>query len=291
MECTHPTSFAHLLAFGREHLRRAAIETPALDARILLSFATDLPLEALLLRAEEAPSQPIIDSYMGLLDRRAANEPIAYILGKKEFWGLHFSVTTDTLIPRPDTESLIEATLSLFPNKNAPLRILDLGTGSGCILLSLLHEYPNASGVGIDQSSGAISIAKSNSMHLGLAKQCSFLLQSWNKGLKGSYDLIITNPPYITEASYGGLAPELRHFEPYKALVAGTDGLDCYREIIPRIGALLKPNGFFVLECGIGQHEELTNIIKDSQLQLLSLIYDLTTRVRGMIAIMPSLEI
>ena len=175
---------------------------------------------------------------------------MAYILGRREFWGLDFTVSPATLIPRPDTETLVEAVLA---TGIAPRRVLDLGTGTGCLLLAVLHEFPPAFGVGVDVSPEASLLAKRNAASLGMADRAVFLTGSWADALDQTFDLVLSNPPYIEAADVAGLMPEVARYEPLSALAAGADGLDAYRAIIAGLPRLLTPDGLAVLELGAGQ--------------------------------------
>lgn len=215
-----------------ERLRAAGVDNPRLDARLLTT--------------EEQVA------------RRIAREPVAYILGRKEFWSLDFEVGPGALIPRPDTETLIEQLLAHLPDRQAPLDILDLGTGSGCLLISALHEYPNARGTGVDSSPEALVWARRN-----VEKWSSHarLVQGDFAEIDGAYDVILSNPPYIPSKDIAGLAPEVRLYEPARALDGGEDGLEAYRALAPLIRTLLKPEGLAFLEIGQGQEQAVTEIL------------------------------
>lgn len=188
-----------------------------------------------------------------LVRRRLAREPIAYILGEKEFWSLPFAVGPGVLIPRPETETVVEAALSEIADRHAPLRLLDFGTGSGCLLLALLSELPHATGLGIDASRTAIQIATRNATRLNLADRASFRLGDWSEPPDDPVDVIVSNPPYVAEADWPTLQPEIREFEPKGALLAGPDGLAAYRALAPLCVRLLTPHGFCAFEIGQGQ--------------------------------------
>jgi release factor glutamine methyltransferase len=275
MNYHHTITLQAALAAAHESLSASLIPSYRLDARLLLEYATGLSREIIAGYPEREITAAEWEAYTALIARRAAREPLSHITGQREFWGLPFDVTADTLDPRPDSETLIEAALQYFPDKNAKLRILDLGTGSGCLLLSLLSEYQQARGTGIDISPAALEVAKRNSIALKLEERTDFILQSWGKGLSGSYDLIITNPPYIENTVIKTLEPEVASYEPHLALSGGEDGLDCYRALAPDIAALLTPGGVSIIEFGQGQEHDVTIIMAAHQLRAVSYGYDL----------------
>jgi release factor glutamine methyltransferase len=233
------------IALVAARLRAAGIEEPRREARLILAAAQGVDATGLLLldAVEETKFEP-------LLRRREAREPLAYILGRREFWGLMFEVSQATLIPRPDSEILVEAALAACP---AASRVLDLGTGTGCLLLALLHELPGAFGVGVDLVPEAAMLAARNATALGLARRAAFLAGDWAAALDGKFDLVISNPPYIPAAEISGLMPEVAGYEPASALDGGAEGLDAYRRIIALLPQILAENGVAVLELGIGQ--------------------------------------
>jgi release factor glutamine methyltransferase len=227
-------------------LRQAGIDNPIREARLLLGHALGRT-PADLLRDTAAPIDTT--AFDRFVARRAAHEPMAYILGRQGFWSLEFLVSPATLIPRPDSESIVEAALVLPP----PERVLDLGTGTGCLLLSVLHERPSAFGVGVDLAPAAAALARRNAERLGLADRAAFLCCDWANGLNGRFDLVLSNPPYIEHSAIPALMPEVAQHEPQTALDGGLDGLDAYRAIVQMLPALLTPRGAAVLELGIGQ--------------------------------------
>ncbi len=234
----------------------ATSDTPRLDAELLMAHALGVSRSDLLLRHMSAP---VPESFAALLARRAEHEPVAHILGEQEFFGLPFRVTPDVLIPRGDSEVLVEAALAGMP---AARRVLDCGTGSGALLLAVLHHLPAAQGVGIDRSATALTVAADNAARLGLSDRvklaaANWLQPGWDEGL-GQFDLILANPPYVEEAA--ALSPSVREFEPAEALFAGPEGLDDYRALVPQLPVLLAPGGVALVEIGATQAEAVIAI-------------------------------
>jgi release factor glutamine methyltransferase len=205
-------------------------------------------------------------------------------MGVKEFWSLAFKVTPDTLIPRPDSETLIEAVLGHVPDRNRDYRILDLVTGSGCLLLALLGEFLNASGLGIDANQGALDTAQANAEALGLAARARFVWGDWTAGLNGLFDIIVSNPPYITKPDWEKLEDDVRLYEPRTALVGGLDGLNPYRAFGPHLPDLLTPGGLFICEIGAGQAAEAGEILTEAGLTVLGARRDLAGIERCLLA-------
>jgi release factor glutamine methyltransferase len=250
-----------------KRLGAAGVEEPRTDARLLLAHLRSVDRATLLADAREPLGHDELASFRQLVDRRVAREPVAQIIGRKEFWSLDFQITADVLCPRPDSECVVEAALKevrwlasrLGGNRQRGWegRILDLGTGSGCLLLALLSELPAASGIGVDISMQALSVARSNGERLGLETQASWLCGDWGASIEGRFDLIVSNPPYVTLDAAAELAPEVREFEPGTALFAGKDGLDAYRALRHDLNRLLAPEGAVLLELGEGQAAEV----------------------------------
>ncbi|MBY0355909.1 MAG: peptide chain release factor N(5)-glutamine methyltransferase, partial [Rickettsiales bacterium] len=240
-----------LLTQARQQLDAAGVVGAALDARILLGHTLGCSSEALLAGREVSAEEQA--DYQELIARRAAREPVAKIIGYRDFWKDRFQVTADTLDPRHDTETLIEAVLALRSDRATVHSILDLGTGTGCLLLSLLREYPEASGVGVDLSQSALAIAQANAQALSLDNRARFVLSDWLASVEGTYDLIVSNPPYIGASERGLLMPEVRDYDPALALFAGAEGLDAYRSLLPRILPFLNPKGLVAMEVGVMQ--------------------------------------
>ena len=233
------------LAAITERLKAAGIEEPRREARLILAAALGTNAAGLMTRDEVDPA-----AYEPLLARREAREPLAYITGRKEFWGLDFCTSPATLIPRPDTETLVEAVLE---SGVKPKTVLDLGTGTGCLLLAVLHETPSAFGVGVDINPGAAALARCNAAALGLADRAVFLAGNWAEALDHKFDLVLSNPPYIEHGIIAGLMPEVAAYEPATALDGGADGLTAYRAIISALPRILAAEGLAVLELGAGQ--------------------------------------
>lgn len=239
-------------------LTAAGVEDPRREARLILAHAAATGLDA-------GP----------LVARRAAREPMAFITGTRGFWTIDVAVSPDTLIPRPDSETLIEAAIAAFPDRSRVGRILDLGTGTGCLLLAALTEFPIAWGLGIDFSPGAASLARRNATLLGLADRAVFVCADWSAPVRTTFDLILCNPPYIEAAVIPGLMPEVGRHEPRRALDGGQDGLDAYRCLIPAIPALLAPGGVAILELGAGQSAAVTTLAEAAGLVVHAARFDL----------------
>lgn len=244
--------------------KSAAIESAELDARILTGHALGLDLTGLIASAQR---QLTPDESARLDDfalRRLAGEPVARIVGEKEFWGLPLKLSSATLVPRPDTETVVELALELLRAEglaNHPLRIADLGTGSGAILLALLSELPTAQGIGTDISDEALQTAAANAGRLGLAGRATFIACDYASGLSGPFDLIVSNPPYIAAADIPGLAVDVRNHDPRRALDGGPDGLGAYRALIPQAAGLLGPGGILIVEAGEGQSGPINGLM------------------------------
>lgn len=256
-------------------LREAGVEQPGLDVRLLMQHALGLRREDLLIQALKRVTPAMAARVEALVGRRAAREPVSRILGRREFWSLDFALSPATLDPRPDTETVVEAALGLVPDRAAGLRILDLGTGSGCILLALLSELPAARGLGIDVQPEAVATAVANADRLGLSERAGFRAGDWACGLEGGFDLVVSNPPYIPEGDIPGLQPEVSGYDPTVALAGGRDGLDAYRALGPQVAAVLKEGGGFVFEVGQGQASAVAQILRDAGLVVEGSRYDL----------------
>lgn len=278
-------TLGHAVDQGAARLAAAGIETARLDARVLAAHGLGRDPSFILTRPETVLSdqdKTVIDR---LLARREAREPVSRILGEREFWSLTFRVTEATLTPRPETETLVEHAVTRIRESGrgaAPLRILDLGTGTGCLLLAVLSELPGASGLGIDLSADAVAVAAENAGRLNLDPRASFQVGDWADGLAGPFDVILSNPPYIADGDKSALPPEVREFDPPQALFAGTRGLDAYAAIAPQAAGLLAPGGFVLLELGQGQEADVTAIFARAGLMSLDARADLAGIVRSL---------
>jgi release factor glutamine methyltransferase len=251
-------------------LRHAGIDAPELDARLLLCHASGLSHEAYVGRGGEELQSDAAARLGVALDRRLEREPVARIIGTREFYGRPFRVDRHVLDPRPDTETLIEAALALVERqgwRNKRLKLLDLGTGTGCILLTLLAELPQAEGIGTDLSENALAVAVANAMRLGVGSQASFAVADWLDGIEGSFDLVLSNPPYLASAEIEGLAEEVA-YDPRLALDGGPGGLDVYRRIAARTAHVLAEGGRLLVEIGATQAAQVAGILRAAGLKL-----------------------
>ncbi|MBR0692153.1 peptide chain release factor N(5)-glutamine methyltransferase [Bradyrhizobium lablabi] len=238
----------------------AGNDSAELDARLLLGFALGLDLTGMVTSAHRTITPQESERVETFAQRRLAGEPVARIVGVKEFWGLPLKLSAATLVPRPDTETIVERALEIVRSDGATadgLRIADLGTGSGAILLALLSELPTAQGVGTDISTEALRTARENAAQLQLSDRATFVVCNYASGLEGPFDLIVSNPPYIRSGDIAGLATEVRDHDPRAALDGGADGLDAYRTLISQSARLLAPDGSLVVEAGHGQSDEI----------------------------------
>jgi release factor glutamine methyltransferase len=252
-------------------LKSGQIESAELDARILVGAVLGLDLTGMIASAGRLLTSDQAMRLDDLARRRLAGEPVARLLGHKEFWGLPLKVSAATLVPRPDTETVVEFALEILrarPHREQPWRIADIGTGSGAILLALLSELPEALGFGTDISAAALRTAHANAIDLGLAERAVFIACDYAAALPGPLDLIVSNPPYIRSAEIGRLAAEVRDHDPHQALDGGADGLDAYRALIPQAARLLAPGGALVVEAGHGQSENIGGFMTAARLML-----------------------
>ncbi|MEH2524769.1 MULTISPECIES: peptide chain release factor N(5)-glutamine methyltransferase [unclassified Bradyrhizobium] len=240
--------------------KSAAIDSAELDARILTGHALGLDLTGLISAAQRQLRRNESARLEAFARRRLAGEPVARILGEKEFWGLPLQLSSATLVPRPDTETVVELALELLRaggSLDRALRIADLGTGSGAILLALLSELPAAQGFGTDTAEAALQTASANAARAGLSERATFVACDYASGLSGPFDLIVSNPPYVRTADIGGLAVDVRKYDPPAALDGGADGLDAYRALVPQAAGLLAPGAALVVEAGEGQSAQI----------------------------------
>jgi release factor glutamine methyltransferase len=252
-------SIGACLEKGATRLTDAGIPDARREARLILAYALGIEPAMIL----GYPERPVEDAsrFEDLIARRARREPLSHLTGRREFWSLEFEVTAATLDPRADSETLVEAALAALPDHQAPLSIADFGTGTGCLLLALLSDLPNATGLGVDIGEETLAVARRNAVRLGLAERALFAIGDWCDSLAGPFDLIVSNPPYIPAGEIEGLQPEVAKFEPRRALDGGADGLDAYRRLGPDISRLLRPGGVAVLEFGLGQGDAVARLM------------------------------
>ena len=257
------------------NLEAAGIESPLTDARAMVLGVMGLPVEALIREPDLTLSRAQSRRLSNWLVRRIAGTPVSRLIGRREFWSLTFKIGPATLDPRPDSETLVETVLAeVKQRREQPLRLLDLGTGSGCLLLALLSELKQARGTGVDIAPAALRVAAENAMSLGLADRAEFRKGDWTRGLSGSFDVIISNPPYIARHEIEYLEAEVL-CDPIRALDGGPDGLDAYRRILAEAPALLAPGGLMALEFGWDQAAALMGLIGASGGRVRRLVQDL----------------
>lgn len=277
-----PALLGETLRAGAARLEKS--KTPLLDARILMKFVTGLDDAGLIANSGAHLPEERVKSFYDLIDRRSNGEPVAYLTGIKEFWSLPIKVSPDVLIPRNDSECLIETALERR-DKKSPLKILDLGTGSGCLLLALLTEFPQARGVGIDRSLSALNVARENADRLRLSDRADFIPGDWFSAVRGKFDIIISNPPYIPDGDLNDLPADVSAYEPREALFAGQDGMDAHRAILSAAPDALTPGGLLILECGADQAGFLKEMAANSfSTAEIFIINDLEGRNRGIAA-------
>lgn len=269
------TTVEQALRVAAGALGAAGIDNARGEARMLVGHALDVPPPQVPMTPDRRFDDAAWRLFQAALDERCRRRPMAQVLGHREFWSLDFAVTADTLDPRPDSETVIEAALDGFPDRNAAIRVLDLGVGTGCLLLSVLSEFPNATGIGIDLSPRAAAVARRNARSLGLADRAAFCAGRWADSLATRFDLVLSNPPYIASGDIAGLAPEVSKFEPRLALDGGPDGLDSYRAIAAQLPDLLVSGGLAVLEIGWNQGESVSALMRDQGLEISAIRRDL----------------
>lgn len=277
-----------LLATAGRRLAAAGVDGARRDARLLLAHALGVRVETVLGYPERAVGEADAGRFQMLVERRAAREPVSRILGRREFWGLDFRVTPDVLDPRPESEVLIEGVLSQLGEPDAPRRILDLGTGSGCLLLALLAELPAAQGLGVDASEAALAVARANAEALGVAERAAFEVSDWGRGLAGAYDVVVCNPPYVAGEKWPDLAPEVARYDPAPALYGGPDGLAAYRALLPQVARLLRPGGLAALEHSAAQAAGVERLAAAGGLTTAGRLCDLAGRERCLLATVPA---
>jgi release factor glutamine methyltransferase len=265
-------------------LARAGRTEPRRCARRLIAATLDLAPAELLMRSEQAIGREAAVRVRRLVKRVARGEPVSRAIGRREFWGLDFALSADTLDPRPDSETILEAVLARLGDRAGQLRVLDLGTGAGCLLLALLSELPAAFGLGIDISEGAVATARRNAHALGLAGRACFFVGDWASAVGEEFDVIVANPPYIATAALANLPVEVREHDPWRALDGGEDGLDCYCRITEQLPALLAPGGIFAGEVGAGQAAAAAAVLEARDVYLEAFERDLAGIERCVVA-------
>ena len=268
-------TIAGALEAATKRLSAAGVENPQFDSRLLLCHAADIEQVTVFTHPNRELHPQIFQSYEALIERRALREPVSHLIGEREFWSLPFAVSSDVLDPRPASETLIQAALNYVGDTQKVFSVLDLGTGSGCLLIAILSEFPLARGIGIDSSEAALIVARRNAAKHSVEKRSKFEFSSWGKNLSGSFDLILCNPPYIAESEQDFLEPEVVVYEPRMALFAGDDGLSAFRQLAPDVYRLLNLEGVAVLECGLGQVASLIEIFSSVGLKHLETLSDL----------------
>ncbi len=280
------STIGEALMSSRAALQAAGIESAALDARLLVSTALLVPVETVVAWPERDVEEAAASRLAALLARRVAREPMAHLLGRREFWSLDFTVSPDVLIPRPDSETLVAAVLETIADRDRPLRLLDLGTGSGCLLLALLSELRSAQGVGVDCSDEALDVARLNAANLKLDQRIRFAKADWSAGLggiEGPFNIVIGNPPYIPTGDLARLQPEVQR-DPRLALDGGPDGLHAYRRLIPLLPSLLSDDGAVALEIGEGQEKDVEVFLREAGFAAFARHKDLAGIVRCVVA-------
>lgn len=269
------TTARDAIAAAAARFAAAGIDSARLDARLLAAEALGMDPMRLLTHSDLEMSPDQASRFEAMAMRRAAREPVSHILGRRGFWTLTLKVTADTLDPRPDTETLVQAVLDHLGGDRPGLTILDFGTGTGAILLALLSELPHATGVAVDRSAAALAVARDNARSLGLEGRIRFVLGDWGSGLAGSFDAIVSNPPYIPDGEIAGLEPEVALHEPVSALAGGADGLECYRRLAVDMARLLAPGGLAALEVGAGQAADVAALLQEAGLCIREIRSDL----------------
>jgi len=265
-------------------LRAAGVDSPRREARLLFAHVLGVSQEDIVAERLPPVTSNEASAFETVLKRREAREPLAYIVGRREFWSLDFAVGPGVLVPRPESELLIEQALKHFPDRNAHLRVLDLGTGSGCLLLSFLSERPQAIGVGVDISEAALAVAQRNAEALKLSDRARFLRSDWLENVSGAFDVILINPPYIPQTVLADLQPEVRTYEPVSALDGGPGGIDAYRDIATGLKGRMTGGGYAFFEIGQGQAEAVESLLAASALRVAGTVCDLAGIPRCVIA-------
>jgi release factor glutamine methyltransferase len=265
-------------------LKAADCDKPWRRARQLAAGVLGLGPIELVMSPERMLCRPEAARLLAFARRMANGEPLSRVLGRREFWGLEFALSPETLDPRPESETLVEAVLARLPDRAAPQSVLDLGTGTGCLLLALLSELPMASGIGVDLSEEAVATARQNAQALGFADRAHFVVGDWGAALARRFDVIAANPPYVETAALRGLPREVSRYDPLRALDGGEDGLAAYRRIAPQLPALLAPSGLFVAEVGAGQSAAVAAVLQKRGLVIDAIERDLAGIERCVVA-------
>jgi release factor glutamine methyltransferase len=265
---------------ARRRLEAAGVDSPAIDARLLLEAAAEVSRTDIITDPHRALAADAAERLEAFVARRERREPVSQILGRRAFWTIMLKVSGGVLTPRPETETLVEVALRAFPAERS-FTVLDLGVGSGALLLAILAERPAARGLGVDVSEEALAVARENAANLGLAGRAAFLRGDWTSGLGGGgFDLVVANPPYVPTGEIAALAPEVRDHEPRLALDGGSDGLDAYRRLAPEILRVLKPGGVLAVEVGPGQAQQVMVLFREAGATDLMVHDDLAGRQR-----------
>ncbi|MBN8828673.1 MAG: peptide chain release factor N(5)-glutamine methyltransferase [Sphingobacteriia bacterium] len=277
----NPCNIRQALTASGQLFSKLGFATPQLDARVLLSFVTNLAMEDIVKKYEDNLSDEQLKSFTEVVNERANGKPVSKILGYKYFWKYKFFTSEDVLDPRNDSETLIEHVLATFQDKTKELKIIDLGVGSGCLIISLLLEYKNSKGTGIDISDKAIEIAKKNLNEYKLNSRLNILKSNWLENINEKFDIIISNPPYIITKDIENLSVEVKKFDPYLALNGGEDGLDCYRTIAKELKKIVSETSIIFFEIGQDQLDDLINIMSSQGFECLSYLEDLNGIIRS----------
>ena len=276
-----PKTLVQLEAWGRDALRNCGLEVSPQEVKLLLMAAAGIDKARLIGAAHDEGSAETKDKFAAFIERRKQREPVHRILGQREFHGLNLGLNDATLEPRDDTECLVELALAQVSNHHANLRLLDLGTGTGAVALALLQELPNASAIATDLQSAALEMAHANAEQNGLSERFAILQSNWFDKVRGQFDLIVSNPPYIASAELERLEPEVTRFDPELALDGGTDGLDAYREILGRARQYLAPDGRVVLEIGYDQLDSVSDLAVATGWKIMQTAQDLVGQDRA----------
>ncbi len=277
------STIADLLKSAAARLDQAGVDDARRDTRLLMAAAIGRTGEYVFAHPDHEPGGAERAKFASLLERRLKREPVSRIIGEREFWSLPFKLNRATLDPRPDSETLIEAVLERLSDRRRDYRLLDLGTGSGCLMAALLTEYRNATGVAVDASADAVEMALENFRNLGLTDRVETLVGGWAAAAGQTFDVVISNPPYIAEADIAGLAPEVSLYDPRPALSAGADGLDAYRALGPAIHGYLGAGAIAVVELGAGQFSNVSDLFQAADLRIDGSKSDLAGRERCII--------